>query len=108
MRERVSPARLRGEAGKLFAALGRAALSTPSLIGQIEKVARTGLITVSIAPRDLERLRGDVGTNRGKLQLYSVAIGICAAIVLSSDPRLAALLALLAVAVAGADWLRRR
>jgi ubiquinone biosynthesis protein len=108
MRERTSPARLRGEAGKLLAALGRAALSTPSLVGQIEKVARTGTIPISIAPRDLERLRGGGRGSGGNPQLYPAALAICAAIVFTSEPRLAALLALLSVALAIADWLRRR
>lgn len=108
MRERTSPARLRGEAGKLLAALGRAALSTPSLVGQIEKVARTGSIPVSIAPRDLERMRGGGGGGGGNPQLYPAALAICAAIVLSSEPRLAALLALLALILAAVEWRRRR
>lgn len=108
MRERTSPARLRGEAGKLLAALGRAALSTPSLVGQIEKVARTGSITVTLAPRDLERLRAGLGTSRANPQLYPAALGICAAIVFASEPLIAALLALLSGALAIADWARRR
>lgn len=108
MRERTSPARLRGEAGKLAAALGRAALSTPSLVGQIEKVARTGTITVRIAPRDIERLRGDLRGRGGNPQLYPAALGICAAIVFSSEPRLAALLALLSLTWVFVDWLKRR
>lgn len=108
MRERTRPARLRTEAGKLLAALGKAALSTPSLIGQIEKVARTGLITVSIAPKDLKRLRGDTRGSRANPQLYPAALAICAAVVFSSEPLLAALLALLSVVLAIADWLRQR
>lgn len=108
MRERTSPARLRGEAGKLLAALGRAALSTPSLVGQIEKLARTGTIAVSIAPKDIERLRGDLRGTGGNPQLYPAALGISAAILFSSEPRLAALLALLSAALATAEWLRRR
>lgn len=107
MRERTSPARLRGEAGKLLAALGRAALSTPSLVGQIEKVARTGTITVTIAPRDIERLRGDARGSRADLPLYAVALAICAAIVFSSEPTLAGLLALLSLSLAVADKFRR-
>jgi ubiquinone biosynthesis protein len=108
MRERTSPARLRGEAGKLLAALGRAALSTPSLVGQIEKVARTGSITVTLAPRDLERLRAGLGASRANAQLYPAAFGISAAIVFASEPLLAALLALLSVGLAISDWVRRR
>ena len=68
-----------GEAGKLLAALGRAVLSTPNLVGQIEKVARTGSITVSIAPKDLERLRGRERAGRGTPQLYPATLAICAA-----------------------------
>jgi ubiquinone biosynthesis protein len=108
VRERASPARLRGEAGKLLAALGRAALSTPNLVGQIEKIARTGSIPVAIAQRDLERLRTGLGGSRANPQLYPAALGICAAIVFASEPLLAALLALLSLALAIADWLKRR
>ncbi|WP_235955278.1 MULTISPECIES: ABC1 kinase family protein [Sphingobium] len=108
MRERTSPARLRGEAGKLFAALGRAALSTPSLVGQIERVARTGSITVSIAPRDLERLRGDERNSRATPQLYPAALGICAAILFASEPIIAGLLAVLSIALAIGERVKRR
>ncbi|MBV5269046.1 MAG: hypothetical protein JZU55_02845, partial [Afipia sp.] len=108
MRERTSPARLRGEAGKLFAALGRAALSTPSLVGQIERVARTGSITVSIAPRDLERLRGDERNSRATPQLYPAALGICAAILFASEPMIAGLLAVLSIALAIGERVKRR
>lgn len=108
MRERASPARLRSEAGKLAAALGRAALSTPSLVGQIEKVARTGSIPVSIAPRDLERLRTGGAAAGANRQLYPAALAICAAILFSSEPLLAAPVALLSATLAVADWLRRR
>lgn len=108
MRERANPARLRGEAGKLLAALGRAVLSTPNLVGQIEKVARTGSITVSIAPKDLERLRGRERASRGTPQLYPATLAICAAIVFSSQPLLAGLLAFGAVALAVFEGVRRR
>ena len=108
MRERASPARLRGEAGKLVAALGRAVLSTPNLVGQIEKVARTGSITVSIAPKDLERLRGKERAGRGTPQLYPATLAISAAIVLSSQPLLAGLLAFGAVALVVFEGVRPR
>ena len=108
MRERVSPARLRGEAGKLLAALGRAALSTPNFVGQIEKVARTGSITVSIAPKDLERLRGQKRDGGADPQLYPAALAICAAILFASEPLLAGLIALVAVAAALFERVRRR
>lgn len=108
VRERTSPSRLKGEAGKLLAALGRAALSTPSLVGQIEKVARTGAITVTIAPKDLERLRGGARGSAGHPQLYPAVLAICAAIIFPAEARLAAVLALLAAALAAADWLKRR
>lgn len=108
MRERTSPARLRGEAGKLLAALGRAAMSAPSLVGQIEKVARTGSITVTMAPKDLERLRESLRASGGNAQLYPAALAICAAVALASEPLLAALLALLSVTLAVTDWRRRR
>ena len=108
MRERISPARLRGEAGKLFAALGRAALSTPSFLGQIEKIARTGAIVVSISPKDLERLRGTERGSRSNPQLYPAAIGISAAILFSSEPIMAGLLAFASVALAIVERARRR
>jgi ubiquinone biosynthesis protein len=106
IRERSAPARLRGEAGKLLVALGRAALATPSLVGHVEKVARTGSISVSIAPADLERLRKS--TSPGNPQLYPAALGVCAAIVFASEPLLAALLALLSVTMAVAQGVRRQ
>lgn len=108
MRERTSPARLRGEAGKLLAALGRAALSTPSLVGQIEKAARTGSITVSIAHKDIERLRVSDRGSKTTPQIYPAALAICAAILFSSEPVLAGLMAVISVLLAAAGWLRRR
>ena len=108
IRERTRPARLRGEAGKLLASLGRAALSTPGLVRQIEKVARTGAITVSIAPADLERLRDKAGGGGAGAPIYPAALAVCAAIVFSSEPQLAALLALLSVALAIVGWLKGR
>ncbi len=107
IQERISPARLRGEAGKLFAALGRAALSTPTFVGQIEKVARTGSISVSIAPKDLERLRGDERGSKANPQIYPAALAICAAIVFPYEPMLSASLALISFAWAVVDWRRR-
>jgi len=108
IRERIRPARLRGEAGKLLASLGRAVLSTPNLVRQIEKVARTGAITVSIAPADLERLRDKARGGAATPPVYPAALAVCAAIVSSSEPQLAALLALLSVALAIVGWLKRR
>lgn len=108
MRERISPARLRGEAGRLFAALGRAALSTPGLVGQIEKVARTGSIMVSIAPKDLERLRGQEHDVRAIYQLYPATLGICAAVLFSSEPMVAGLLAFGSVVLALSEKACRR
>jgi len=108
IRERIRPARLRGEAGKLLASLGRAVLSTPSLVRQIEKVARTGAITVSIAPADLERLRDKARGGGTTPPVYPAALAVCAAIVFSSEPQLAALLALFSVALAIVGWLKRR
>lgn len=107
MRERISPSRLRGEAGKLFAALGSAALSMPSLLGQIEKIARTGTMTISLAPKDLERLRGDRGS-RASAQLYPAALAICAAIVFSSKPALSVVLALFSITLAAIERFGRR
>ncbi|MDN4038908.1 MULTISPECIES: AarF/ABC1/UbiB kinase family protein [Massilia] len=108
IRERIRPARLRGEAGKLLASLGRAVLSTPNLVRQIEKVARTGAITVSIAPADLERLRDKARGGAATPPVYPAALAVCAAIVSSSEPQLAALLALLSVALAIVGWLKQR
>ena len=108
MRERVSPARLRGEAGKLLAALGRAALSTPNFVGQIEKIARTGSITVSIAPKDLERLRTHERAGGADPQLYPAALAVCAAILFASEPLLAGILAFVAVALALFERVWRR
>ena len=107
MRERTSPARLRGEASKLLAAFGRAALSTPSFVGQIEKVARTGSIMVSIAPKDLERLRGSEHSSRCNGQLYPAALAISAAILFSSQHLLAGILAVSSIGLAIAERLKR-
>lgn len=108
MRERISPSRLRGEAGKLFAALGSAALSMPSLLGQIEKIARTGTMTVSLAPKDIERLRGDDRGSRARPQLYPAALAICAAIVFASKPALSVVLALFSITLAVIERFGRR
>lgn len=91
--ERASPRRLRAEARKLLSAAGRAALSTPDMIGQIEKVARTGAIPITLARADLERLQtANRGASRGDPQLIPAALIISAAILAPSVP-LAALVA---------------
>lgn len=109
MRERASPARLRAVGARLAAALGRAALATPDLIGQIEKVARTGAIPVSIASKDVERLRERRSDrNRADPHLLPAALVISAAILFAPEPRLSAVLAALSVALVISAWLRGR
>ena len=73
-----------------------------------ERSARADVFTVSIVPRDLERLRGDPRGSGSNPQLYPAALAICAAIAFSSEPRLAALLALASAGLAFGDWWRRR
>jgi len=97
--ERTSLVRLRKEARKLAAALGRAALSTPEIIGQIEKVARTGTIPVSIDAKDLRAL-GEIGRRdrRSEPPIIPAALLISAAILADHLP----LLAILSAGVAAA------
>ncbi|MFV1919676.1 AarF/UbiB family protein [Sphingomonas sp. MJ1 (PH-R8)] len=96
LRERISPARLRAEGGKLFGALGRATLSAPAMISQLEKLARTGTIPVSIAGSDLDKLmRGSRPRNGSDYQVYPAALAICAAVTYSTEPTLSLVLALI-------------
>lgn len=98
--ERASPARLRAEARKFFSAAGRAALSAPDMIGQIERVARTGAIPVTLARSDLDRLRDDGRRSpAGDPQLIPAALFICAAILARDMPILAAVAASIAAAM---------
>lgn len=109
VRERTSPARLRAEGRRLFSAFGRAALSTPDLVGTVEKLARTGTIPVSIASRDLDRLRSDRGGHgRGDRQALPAGLAVCAAILYASEPRLAAGVAGLAIVLLLGSWVRGR
>lgn len=107
--ERTSMVRMRKEARKLAAALGRAALSTPEIIGQIEKVARTGTIPVSINAKDLRALerigRRDQHTEPA---IIPAALLISAAILADQLPLLAALSAGLAVAMVVWVFVRRK
>lgn len=109
VRERTSPARLWAEGRKLFSAFGRAALSTPELIGTVEKFARTGVIPVSLASKDLERLRtGRGGRSEGDPKTLPAALALCAAILYSSEPQLAAGVAALAISLLVVGWVSAR
>lgn len=94
--ERTSLDRLRKEARKLAAAVGRTALSTPEILGQLEKVARAGAIPISISAKDLRSLaqlgRSDRTSDN---QVIPAALFISAAILADGIPALA-------IAVAGA------
>lgn len=109
LRERTSPARLKAEGGRLLGALGRAALSTPGLVGQLERFARSGTVPVSVASSDLERLRSQRdGRRNGDPNLLPAALVISAAILYLPEPRLAAVAAGLAFALLIVNWFRRR
>jgi len=109
MRERASPARLKAEGLRLLGALGRAALSAPGLVGQLERFARTGTVPVSIAASDLERLRsGRPGGSGGDRNVLPAALAISAAILYPTEPRLAAAAAASGLALLLVNWLRRR
>ncbi len=109
MRERASPDRLKAEGVRLLGALARAALSTPGLVGQLERFARTGSVPISVASSDLEQLRsGRHGRRDGEPHLLPAALIIGAAILYSSEPRLAAAAAAAGFALVVLNWLRRR
>lgn len=109
MRERASPERLKAEAVRLLGALGRAALSTPGLVGQLERFARTGTVPVSVAASDPDRVRpGRHGRRDGNPDVLPAALTISAAILYSSEPVLAAVAAASAFALVVVNWLRRR
>lgn len=92
--ERASPKRIRAEARKLLSAAGRAALSAPDMIGQIEKVARTGAIPITLARSDLDKLRGgERRLDAGDPRIIPAALLISAAILYSSDPMVAGIVA---------------
>lgn len=98
--ERTSLVRLRKEARKLAAALGRAALSTPEIIAQLEKVARTGSIPVSINAKDLRALeRIGRGERRSRPPIIPAALFMCAAILARDMPLLAVIIASIAAAM---------
>jgi ubiquinone biosynthesis protein len=108
IRERGSPERLKAEGVRLLGALGRAALSTPGLVGQLERFARTGTVPVSVASSDLERVRpGRHGRRDGDPAVLPAALTISAAILYSSEPRLAAVAAASAFVLVVVNWLRR-
>jgi len=98
--ERTSMVRLRKEGRKLAAALGRAALSTPEIIGQIEKVARTGTIPVSIDAKDLRALEWiGQGDGRGEPPVIPAALLVSAAILAGEMPVVAGLAVTIAAAI---------
>ncbi len=98
--ERTSLDRLRKEARKLAAAVGRTALSTPEILGQLEKVARAGAIPISISAKDLRSMaqlgRSDRTSDN---QVIPAALFISAAILADGIPALA-----IGVAVAATAW----
>ena len=109
IRERAGPERLKAEGARLLGALGRAALSTPGLVGQLERFARTGTVPVSVATSDLDRLRpGRNGRRQGDPGVLPGALTISAAVLYASEPRLAAVAAASAFALVVVNWLRRR
>jgi len=106
--ERASPKRLRAEARKLLGAVGRAALSAPDMIGQIEKVGRTGAIPITLAKADLDKLRsGDRRPVAGDPQIIPAALLVSAAILFSSDPMVAGVVAALAATILARSKLKR-
>ena len=109
IRERASPQRLKAEGLRLLGALGRAALATPGLVGQLERFARTGTVPVSLPSGDLERLRsGRHGRRDGDPNVLPAALTVSAAILYSSEPRLAAVAAAAGLVLVVVNWLRRR
>lgn len=94
--ERTSLVRLRKEARKLAAAVGRTALSTPEILGQLEKVARAGAIPISISAKDLRSLAQLGRSHRtSDNQVIPAALFISAAVLADGIP-------VLAIGVAGA------
>ena len=74
---------------KLAAALGRAALSAPELIGQVEKVARTGSLPVSLNPQTIEQLGQRRSSHvRSDPQLLPAALIVAGAILAGTEPLL--------------------
>jgi ubiquinone biosynthesis protein len=104
--ERTSPAQLRKDAKRVFAAFGRAALSTPDLVGQAERIARVGKLPISLDPRDIERLK--TAPSRPDPHLLPSALLVCAAILAEPTPPLAGLAVLAAAGVLLSGWLKRR
>jgi len=106
--ERASPAHLRKEARKLFAAFGRAALSTPDLLGQVEKIARTGKLPVSLDTREVELLR--VSTEKRTApdpHLLPAALAISASIMAEAMPAAALGSLILAGSILVIGWFRK-
>lgn len=109
MRERASPQRLKADGFRLLGALARAALSTPGLVGQLERFARTGTVPVSVASSDLDRLRSRPhGRAAGDPNVLPAALAVGAAVLYASEPRLSAVVAAAGFALVVANWLRRR
>jgi ubiquinone biosynthesis protein len=103
MRDRASPERLKAEGARLLGALARAALSTPGLVGQLERFSRTGTVPVSVASSE-----GRHGRRDGDPNLLPAALTISAAVLYSSEPGLAAAAAASGFALVVVNWLRRR
>ncbi|HEX4893377.1 MAG TPA: AarF/UbiB family protein [Hyphomicrobiaceae bacterium] len=103
--ERTSVTHLRKEARKLFAAFGRAAFSTPDLIGQLEKVARTGKLPISLDVRDVEKLRGSSeNRRRPDPHLLPGALAISGAILAEPMPAAAAVILTLGGVLLLLNW----
>lgn len=105
MHQRASPARLKAEAVRLLSSMGRVALLTPGLVGQLERFARTGTVPVSVSSAE------GAGPERraaGDRDLLPAALIISASVLYSSAPRLALIAVTGAVLLVVLLRLRRR
>jgi ubiquinone biosynthesis protein len=107
--ERLSPKGLKLEAKRLVAALGRAALSTPDIIRQLEKVARSGALPVSLDPRAMDQMRRSLRPEQSaRAEILAGSLLISAAILAEPMPLLAGVSAAGAGGLLLLKWLRRR
>lgn len=98
--QRTSPARLAQEGRKLLAAFGRATLSAPDLLGQVEKLARTGSIPITLDESSLQRLEPRATPMAlSDLPLISASLIVAAAILTDGHPKTAVLSLAAAVAL---------